>query len=318
MNPANLDSLTPTGAISPRCNSETGELRDVLVAPPDAAGLAAGSVEPGQYGFRSAANPELVLAEWNAFAGALTGAGAQIHDLCTIAPPDSQVLPNRHYPRDLAIVLGRRCLLSAPSPGRRWEMAGVKAALEEMGIAVQSMRAQVEFGDVFAASPSLVIAGRGPRTQTAGLRELRAAMEPDGWSDWLVVDFASMARDVRLAHLDLGFNVVGERTALVYGPLLRAPAKLHGEGGPRGGTFAELLETAGFDPVEVSGAIQARGGINVLSLRPRQVVAYDEALEAGLDELLAHAGVKPVAVPGHNLIRSGGGPRCMSMPLVRA
>jgi arginine deiminase len=303
--------------ITPSCDSETGHLRDVLVAAPDPAGLEAGALDSEWHGFRAAADPRLALAEWSVFAEVLGEAGVQVHDLCAAANP-GEALPNLHYTRDLALAVGRSCLLAAPSPARRQEATAARLALERLGIAARPMHEQIEFGDVFVASSSLVIAGLGPRTGAAGLRELREEMEPAGWTRWLLVDFAPLATDVRLAHLDLGFNIVGGHATLVHEPLLRARATLVDGTGQREGTFAALLEDADFEPLPVSASVQERGGINLLSLGPDRVVAYSEALEAGLDRLLKGVGVEAVAVPGANLILSGGGPRCLSMPLVRA
>jgi arginine deiminase len=307
-----------SGAIAPGCDSETGELREVLVAAPDPAGLEAGAVDPGWHGFRGAADPRLALAEWEAFVAALEAAGARVHDLRALAGAERDVSPNLHYTRDLAMALGGGCLLADPNPARRAEAGLAALALEGLGIDARPMREPIEFGDVFVAGRSLGIAGAGPRTGAAALRELREEATLAGPDRWLVVDFAPLATGVGLAHLDLGFNLLGERAALVHEPLLAARAALHDGEERHEGSFAELLEACGLEPLPVTAAVQERAGTNVLSLSPTRAVAYAEALEAGLDVLLDRAGVEAVVVPGANLIRSGGGPRCLSLPLVRA
>jgi arginine deiminase len=306
-----------TGTIAPRCDSETGELREVLLAAPDPAGLATGALDPQGYGFRGAIDPQLAVEEWAAFAEALAEAGVGVHDLRAI-DPGAEALPNLHYTRDLALVCGERCLLAAPGPTRRGEDAAMRAALERVGIESQPLRKQVEFGDVFLAGPSLVIAGVGPRTGFPGLAELRRHLEPAGRRRWLVVDFGALATDVRLAHLDLGFNLLGEGRALVFEQLLGATATLTEGRRRREGAFGSLLEAVGIEPLPLSPLVQELGGANLLSLSAERVVAYAEALDAGLDHLLDRVGVEAIAVPGANMIRSGGGPRCLSMPLVRA
>lgn len=305
------------GTIAPRCDSEIGELREVLLAAPDPAGLATGALDPQGYGFRGAIDPQLAVEEWAAFAEAVAEAGVQVHDLRVIEP-GAEALPNLHYTRDLALVCGERCLLAAPGPTRRGEDAVMRAALERAGIEPLPLREQIEFGDVFLAGPSLVVVGIGPRTGFPGLAELRRHLEPAGRRRWLVVDFGALATDVRLAHLDLGFNLLGERRALVFEPLLGAAATLVEGRRHRGGSLGSLLEAAGIEPLPLSSAVQERGGANLLSLSRDRVVAYAEALDAGLDGVLDRAGVEAIAVPGANMIRSGGGPRCLSMPLVRA
>jgi N-dimethylarginine dimethylaminohydrolase len=43
-----------------------------------------------------------------------------------------------------------------------------------------------------------------------------------------------------------------------------------------------------------------------------------QALSALVTEALLAAGSEPIAVPGKPLFETGGGPRCLSLPLVRA
>ena len=290
----------------------------MLVAAPDPAGLEAGAVDPRLHGFRGGADSRLALAEWEAFVEALEAAGTRVHDLRALAGAERDALPNLHYTRDLAIVFGGSCLLAGPNPARRAEAGLAAVALGHLGIEAPPMRGPIEFGDVFVASPSLGIAGAGPRTGTAALRALREEARLAGLDRWLVVDFAPFAINVGLAHLDLGFNLLGESAALVHEPLLTAGAVLHDREERREGSFADLLEVCDLEPLPVSAAVQERVGTNLLSLSPTQVVAYVEALDAGLDALLDRVNVEAVAVPGANLIRSGGGPRCLSLPLVRA
>jgi arginine deiminase len=302
-------------ALAPRCDSEVGELREVLVAAPDPAGLALGGSDPGRHGFRAAADPARALAEWEAFAAALAAAGAIVRDLRAGGEGDER-LPNLHYTRDIAIVVGGRCLLAAPNPERRGEVAIARAALAALGIEARPLAGRIEFGDVLVAGPDLVVAGLGPRTDRAGVAALREAV--GSTHRLLVVDFRALAGDVRLAHLDLGFNLVGAGAALIHEPLRGAPAVIDGPVGDSRGAFADLLEAVGIHPLAVPAAAQERGGTNVLSLGPGRAVAYAEALDAGLGEVLGRAGVEAVPVPGAHLIQSGGGPRCLSLPLVRA
>lgn len=311
------DNPQLVGAIAPRCDSETGALCDLLVAAPDPAGLEAGSLDPLRHGFRGAIDPQLAIEEWEAFAGELADAGVRVHDLRAIEP-GAKALPNLHYTRDLALVCGERCLLAAPASARREEVAVMAKALGRIGIEPQPLREQIEFGDVFVVDPSLAVVGLGPRTKLPGFAELRQRLEPAGSRRWLLVDFARLATDVRLAHLDLGFNLLGGRRALVCEPLLNAPAALLEGPQRRKGRFGPLLEAVGIEPLPISPAVGELGGANVLSLSPDRAVVYTEPLDAGLDRLLDRVGVEAIAVPGSNMIRSGGGPRCLSMPLVRA
>ena len=60
---------------------------------------------------------------------------------------------------------------------------------------------------------------------------------------------------------------------------------------------------------------QWNDGSNTLAIAPGEVVVYDRNLIT--NKLLEEAGVKLNYVPGSELVRGRGGPRCMSMPLER-
>ncbi|MEL5940322.1 arginine deiminase family protein, partial [Tetragenococcus halophilus] len=60
---------------------------------------------------------------------------------------------------------------------------------------------------------------------------------------------------------------------------------------------------------------QWNDGSNTLTIAPGEVVVYDR--NTVTNEALKKAGIKLNYVPGGELVRGRGGPRCMSMPLYR-
>ena len=60
---------------------------------------------------------------------------------------------------------------------------------------------------------------------------------------------------------------------------------------------------------------QWNDGSNTLAIAPGEVVVYDR--NTITNKALEEAGVKLNYIPGSELVRGRGGPRCMSMPLYR-
>ena len=58
-----------------------------------------------------------------------------------------------------------------------------------------------------------------------------------------------------------------------------------------------------------------RRATNVITLGPRKLVAY--AGHARVRRLLARDGVDLIEIEGSELVRGGGGPRCMTAPIER-
>ncbi|MBF2595552.1 arginine deiminase family protein, partial [Listeria welshimeri] len=86
--------------------------------------------------------------------------------------------------------------------------------------------------------------------------------------------------------------------------------------------MAEVLEVpevdfipCGGEDVIVSAIEQWNDGANTLAIAPGEVITYDRNQVS--NELLRSAGIKVHEVISSELSRGRGGPRCMSMPLVR-
>lgn len=76
----------------------------------------------------------------------------------------------------------------------------------------------------------------------------------------------------------------------------------------------ELIRCGG-DDITAAAREQWNDGSNTLAIAPGEVIVYDR--NTITNQLLAEAGIKLHQIPGSELVRGRGGPRCMSMPFIR-
>ncbi len=76
----------------------------------------------------------------------------------------------------------------------------------------------------------------------------------------------------------------------------------------------KLIKCGGGDPV-ISAREQWNDGSNTLAIAPGEVVVYERNYVT--NRILEDNGVKLHTIPSSELSRGRGGPRCMSMPLIR-
>ncbi|WP_029487037.1 arginine deiminase [Enterococcus gallinarum] len=76
----------------------------------------------------------------------------------------------------------------------------------------------------------------------------------------------------------------------------------------------ELIRCGG-DDITAAAREQWNDGSNTLAIASGEVIVYDR--NTITNQLLAEAGIKLHQIPGSELVRGRGGPRCMSMPFIR-
>lgn len=218
------------------------------------------------------------------------------------------------------------------------------------GTAEGRMHTSLEGGDIHVLREDLLLVGLSERTTAAGIDVLgERLLEDSPVRDVLVVLLPAHRASI---HLDMIFTAVDRRLCCVYPPYFLGPTRLPvlqlSEGSDRLREHEDLfsaLEELGspMEPIRCGGrgrTMQQReqwgSGCNLFAVGPGRVVAYDrnehtlEALEreGGLRTVDAVAFLtgedRPepderfaVAFEGTELVRGGGGPRCMTLPVAR-
>jgi arginine deiminase len=209
----------------------------------------------------------------------------------------------------------------------------------------------IEGGDVHIIRPDLVVMGMSERSSPGAFDVMAEHLvQRQGIRDILVV---ILPTDRAMIHLDMIFTMVDREHCVVFPPNFIGPTRspvLHYQAGRKGmrempNLFAALRDLdLPLEPVFCGGARRTRqereqwsSGCNFVALRPGLILGYSRN-EATYAELEREAGYRIVngldfltgdteigddekaalVFEGGELVRGGGGGRCMTLPVRRA
>lgn len=194
----------------------------------------------------------------------------------------------------------------------------------------------IEGGDILNLSEELLAIGLSQRTSPEGVELLAQRLFADescAVRRILALDIPNMRA---FMHLDTVFTQVDRDKFSVHPDILRTLRiyDIRRDGGPslmrveeRREDLADVLRDAleldavtlircgGKDNI-ASAREQWNDGANTLCVAPGKVIVYNRNYVT--NEILRSSGVEVYEMPSSELARGRGGPRCMSMPLVRA
>ena len=285
-------------------HSMTAPLRRVLVAPPAAAGWEdpARAGRWRELGYLHPPDSAAAEAEHAALRRALEGAGAELVELPTAAGLSLDAV----YTHDASLMTDRGAiLLCMGKPARAAEPARHGELYHRLGIPIFGRLeppATAEGGDLVWLDEETLLAGRGYRTNAAGVEQLRALLAPLGVA---VVEapLPHGAGPAACLHLMSLLSVLDETTCLVDLAWLAVPT-------------VEELRRRGFTLVEIDPAEREALAVNVLALGGRRLLAF--AGSPATSARLRNAGFEVVTVPGGEIgVNGAGGPTCLTRPLLR-
>ena len=237
---------------------------------------------------------ETMLREHQEFVNAYQKAGVEVAYL----EPDAQ-RPNAVFARDFGGCVKEGYILGRFKLDMRYrEHVDYKKRMEELGIPMigEVKEGLFEGGDFMFMNEHWIAVGMADRTNEAGLRELKAILEPFGY------EVTGVPLKQEYLHLDMCFNLVDEHLAVSYQ-----------DGLPQ--EFRELLKKRDIEIIDVPEEaiflhgcnLQALGGHRVMSLKRNESV----------NERLAAKGMDVIEVAVTEILKAGGGPHCMTFPLIR-
>lgn len=296
--------------------SESGKLRKVLMHRPGREILNVTPENLSHYGFREVPDLEKMHAEFNLFAQALRDEGVQVillQDSLNDRLEDTS-LPNLVFTRDILSVADIGLIvMSMAIPGRTGEPLLAKHALEhQIPVAIEiKPPGYVEGGDFVYVDEETLAVGYGPRTNLEGIIQLTGGLKTSQIEEIVSVQLTSS-----LIHLDQVFSVVAPEFCIVHERSLnQKETRIMSRGHVRKESFLNFLKRKKFDQVTVTAEEVRNFGANVCAVESRKVVLYEWNTRI-IDELKRH-GIDVIPIAGTELVKGGGGPHCMTCPILR-
>jgi arginine deiminase len=264
--------------------------------------------------------------------------GASFHPTTFVLPP----LPNQMFVRDTsAWMYGGVSINPMAFPARRRETLHLDAVYRHHPLFASARfpiwydggdryPAVIEGGDLLVVGNRTLLVGMGERTSPQGVEALTRSMFDAGTLDAVIA--VELPKLRAYMHLDTVLTQVDRDAFVVYNGLrdrMRPFVVTRGSGGQLHveaeddlfTTLARVLDVPRIRTFETGGneLIAAReqwdDGNNLLAVEPGVVVAYERTVDT--NQRLRDDGVEVLTIPGFELGRGRGGPRCMTCPLRR-
>ena len=284
--------------------TEVGVLRRVLLKHPGDAWKSAEAIH-GQWkalGYLGRPDLSRARAEFDALVDALESHWVKVE----LLPGNASTGLDSIYTRDASIVCDHGVILSRMGKkARRGEPTEQEAALRRLGVPILGAITDpgtVEGGDVAWLDRDTLAVGRGYRTNTEGIRQLREML--GAGVDVVEVALPHWRGPGDVFHLMSILSPIDHDLALVYSPLMPVP-------------FREYLLERGTRLVEVAEEEFDSMGGNVLAIAPRLCIQLEG--NPVTRKRLEEAGAQVVGVEGGEICAKGcGGPTCLTRPLERS
>jgi len=276
-------------------DSETGELTDILLCPPDHySWIPSNDIAIQTMANGAKLNPALLERQFDELCHALRSAGVTCHFLKAQAD-----LPYQVYTRDSSQTTPFGTVVTRMMRHERTgEQAEIRRFYGEDQIWKTVTKGHIEGGDIHIIRPGLVVVGvSGGRTDAAGAEEFLGWFAEAGWTT-KVIRFAE-----HFLHLDVIFSMVAENLALCAVDVI-ADEDL------------DWLRAQGIRllPVTYKEAMRDMS-CNVLALGRDRVISPRHSTR--INSMLRSEGLTVLDPELNQFSQGGGSVHCMTMPLRR-
>ena len=278
-----------------------GRLRRVMVCSPESAGWEKSGERWRELGYLHRPNFATAQKQHAELRKELAEAGAEVS-----AMKGQGLSADAVYAHDASLMTDEGAiLLNMGKSCRRGEPAGHGEFYRELGIArAGEIRppGTVEAGDVVWLDGKTLLVGRGFRTNAAGIQQLRELLGREG-VEVIAAALPHGAGPGSCLHLMSLMSLLDEHTALVDLPWLAVET-------------VELLRQRGFRLVETDVGERETLACNVLALGGGRLLALEENRRT--NQRLKEAGFEVRTFAGSEIgINGGGGPTCLTRPILR-
>lgn len=153
-----------------------------------------------------------------------------------------------------------------------------------------------EGGDFMFLNEETIAVGMFDRSNQQGVDSMARQLEPYGYK------VIGVKGDPRYLHLDMCFNLVTDQLALAYKKGLPDD-------------FLQLVHKLGIDIIEVEEQAIFTHGCNVQALGSNKVLCLSQ--NSHINEAIKARGIEVIELPITEILKAGGGPHCMTFPLLR-
>jgi arginine deiminase len=299
--------------------TEYGKLRKVLMHRPTEE---LKRITPGNkdaYLFRDVVYWKAFQEEHDVFTDTLRGEGVEVHLVWDLLDEgDRQIaerLPNLVYTRDVISInsLGAIVLRMAYQPRYPEPILAGKAA-ERLGVPIALRVAppgMVEGGDFVYLDEETVMMGFGTRSNEAGVDVIRELMLGRA-----VTEFVAVPLPYFRVHLDGALMIMAPDLALFHEASLGLiPSYVHDEDGVRLMFLEDYLKEKGVELVYANDKEIRMFGTNIVGLGGGKCISYE--WNERIMGILEDRGFDVIGIPGSQLSLGGGGPHCMTAPILR-
>ena len=299
-----MAATLPETAVRYNGHSMVGPLQRVLVCSPRTAGWnqPARADRWRELGFHHPPDFATAQLQHETLCRELQASGAEVTAISTA----NQLSLDAVYTHDASLATDFGLIVMRPGkPNRVAEGPHHSSFAQTLGIPTLGTitpPGAAEAGDILWLDAKTLLIGHGYRTNAAGIQQMRNLLAPQG-VDVLSAPLPHGSGPAVCLHLMSLISLLDERTALVDLPWLAVET-------------IELLQARGFTFIEIDCSERDTLACNVLALGDKRLLAIEENHKT--NTRLRHAGFDVRTFPGNELcINGGGGPTCLTRPLLR-